>query len=217
MTEPEGSEALLLEPGHVDLDGVARALETSGVATAVPPPGIGQYVGDVLAAFGRFVESVVHKLAPGGMWLADMLGNVGPAVLATIILLILVGVGFLVARRLRRETGETVPVDVSVRLAEQPESTRINWRAELEKRLAAGSAPSALEALWWWLADRLVTAPQESWTSSQLVRHAGRPDLLPAIRDLDRLRWGATEADIASVRHLHQRLDPMLDRSSEAA
>ena len=62
---------------------------------------------------------------------------------------------------------------------------------------------AACEALWWWLARSLLADPVEaSWTSRELLVHAGRRDLTPGVRHLDRLIYGAVPPSPDDVRGL---------------
>ena len=78
-----------------------------------------------------------------------------------------------------------------------------DWEGELERRLARGDVPAALEALWWWLAGRLeAPAAEASWTTRELVVRAGRRDLLRLVMPLDRLLYGAGQPSEGEVRGL---------------
>ncbi|MEM7482651.1 MAG: hypothetical protein AAF481_15850 [Acidobacteriota bacterium] len=98
-----------------------------------------------------------------------------------------------------------------------------DWRSELFRRLDRGDTSGALEALWWWLAERLAqsTAPdtaQEaarsttlaSWTGRELIRRSRRPDLSDSVSVLDRLRYGPIAPQVPQVRSLLEDLEGRL-------
>ncbi|MEO1085491.1 MAG: hypothetical protein AAFY88_14725, partial [Acidobacteriota bacterium] len=87
----------------------------------------------------------------------------------------------------------------------------LDWRAELERRLADGDADGALDALWWWLAARLgVDDAEASWTTPELARRAGRRDLMPLVRRWDRLVYGGGDVHVEPVRALWRGFDEAL-------
>jgi hypothetical protein len=62
---------------------------------------------------------------------------------------------------------------------------------------------AALEAVWWWLAVSTMSREVDaSWTSRELLEAAGRPDLRPLARDLDRMAYGPTRPSPGDVRQL---------------
>ncbi|MEL7058925.1 MAG: hypothetical protein AAGN46_02745 [Acidobacteriota bacterium] len=83
-----------------------------------------------------------------------------------------------------------------------------DWEREAHERLAAGRAAAALEAIWWWLACRLL--PQRtvdpSWTSRELLVRAERLDLAAAVRRLDRQIYGEGEPAVDDVRAMWRSL-----------
>jgi hypothetical protein len=77
------------------------------------------------------------------------------------------------------------------------------WRAELERRLAAGLVAEALEALWWWLARSLASGQVEpAWTSRDLVTRSRREDLRDLVRRLDAFTYGARRPAVEDLRRL---------------
>lgn len=85
------------------------------------------------------------------------------------------------------------------------------WRAELERRLAAGSVPEALEAAWWWLARAVAGERAEpDWTSRDLVARSRRPELAPLIRRLDAFLYGPRQPGVDELRTLVGRLEEAL-------
>jgi hypothetical protein len=85
------------------------------------------------------------------------------------------------------------------------------WRAELERRLAAGDVAGALEALWWWLARALAgEGADESWTGRELVARSRRRDLLPLVARLDAMAYGPERPEPEAVRRLADGFDARL-------
>ncbi|HEV7785967.1 MAG TPA: hypothetical protein VGQ28_11565, partial [Thermoanaerobaculia bacterium] len=85
------------------------------------------------------------------------------------------------------------------------------WRAELDRRLAAGLSAEALEAAWWWLARSLAgSRALADWTSRDLVTRVGRPDLASLIRRLDAFIYGPRRPAPEEVRGLVDRLEEAL-------
>jgi hypothetical protein len=85
------------------------------------------------------------------------------------------------------------------------------WRAEIERRLAAGRAVEALEAAWWWLARSLAGLEAEpDWTSRDLIARGRRPDLSRLIRRLDAFTYGPLRPEPEDVRELVARLEAAL-------
>ena len=75
------------------------------------------------------------------------------------------------------------------------------WKAELDRHLARGDVTAALEALWWWLACGLLPRDVDpSWTTRELISHAGRWDLTAWVRRLDRMIYGAEPPAVDEVR-----------------
>ncbi|HKV07780.1 MAG TPA: hypothetical protein VJ725_06570, partial [Thermoanaerobaculia bacterium] len=85
------------------------------------------------------------------------------------------------------------------------------WRAELERRLAAGRAAEALEAAWWWLARSVAGDRVEpDWTSRDLLAQTRRADLTDVVRRLDVLTYGPERPGLDEVRTLVGRLEAVL-------
>lgn len=172
-----------------------------------PAPPAGSYLGEL----GRALrEAVLQAFLRGSRMLhlsrGAFLVLAGLMALAAVLLLVRTLLPRL--RRPRRPEPES-------RLAEAlPTGARRDaaaWRAELERRLAAGSAAEALEAAWWWLARSLAGDRADAdWTSRDLLAHAPRPELAPLVRALDRLIYGPRRPAVDDVRRLVGRLEEAL-------
>lgn len=87
----------------------------------------------------------------------------------------------------------------------------VDWRAQLEARLAAGDVRGALEALWRWLGGALgVAGGAESWTLRELLGRCGREDLRSPVLQLERLSYGPVPPRADQVRALRARLEERL-------
>ena len=107
---------------------------------------------------------------------------------------------FAVRRWRRRAPPPATPVR---RLDDEAPTAAPSWEAELRRNLLKGDAAAAAEALWWWLASLLVGERAEpSWTSRELISRAGRRDLTPGVRRLDRLIYGAGDPRAEDVDRL---------------
>jgi hypothetical protein len=115
-------------------------------------------------------------------------------------------------RRRRRRRGEPAAVPAAPdRDAVPPQVDAAGWRAEVERRLAAGSVAGALEAVWWWLARAVAGDEADpSWTGRELVRRARRPELRNPVARLDAMTYGPGRPAPAAVRELAAALDRQL-------
>ena len=172
-----------------------------------PAPPASSYLGEL----GRAVrEAILQALLRGSRMLhlsrGAFLVLAGAAALAAALLLVRALLPRL--RRARRPRPES-----RIAGAPPPAGNRdaAVWRAELERRLAAGWAAEALEAAWWWLARSLAGDRAEpDWTSRDLLAHATHADLAPLVRALDRLIYGPRRPEVEDVRRLVGRLEEAL-------
>lgn len=161
-------------------------------------PVLAEAVGGWLRRHARPLATLFH--VPG--W---VLWSLGWLLLAVVVLTLGLMVYRLVAARRHRGTAPTTTVLESA--ARPPALTPQHWTDELDRRLAEGDPRRALAALWWWLACTLRGAEADpSWTTRELLQTAGRPDLAPEGRVLDRLTYGVAEPRLADVRSLARRL-----------
>lgn len=184
-----------------------RVLTSSGVErTPVPPES---------SYFGELVRTVVEALFQNLEKGARMI-HLPPQVLIGAAFVAAAVALFLIARALlphlrsagRRASGTPAPAAMP---APPAELDAAGWRAELDRRLAAGRSAEALEAAWWWLARSLAgTRPSADWTSRDLVLRAGRPDLAVLIRRLDAFIYGPRRPAPDEVRGLVSRLEDAL-------
>jgi hypothetical protein len=199
-------ERIALAPADAAL--VERVLASSGVdRTPVPPES--SYLGE-LARAAR--DALYQALLRGAEMLhvpqAWLIG--AAAVLAGLALFLAVRS---VLPRLRRRPPETAPArgEMAAAAGLSPALDAAGWRAELERRLAAGLAAEALEAVWWWTARSLAGPRAEpDWTSRDLVTRARRPGLVELIRRLDAYIYGPRRPTLADVRGLVGRLEEAL-------
>lgn len=176
------------------------------VETSLPRPALGSWLEDVTT---RLLDGLVALLSTIDPRLAGITAWTGWLyVLASVALLVL-GYLLIVVIGWRPRSTVAMPAGDERRAAaaiDQPQAAR-DWDAELERALDRGDMLAALEALWWWLANRLVAERADpSWTSRELVTAARRTDLLPLVRTFDRLSYGAANPGADDVRSLWRRL-----------
>lgn len=183
-----------------------RVLASSGVErTPVPPTA--SYLGELLAALQRaLVETLLAgagrlRVPAWGLW--TIVGTLA----ALVVLLVLRAV----LRRVRGRHVEGKERAVAAGLPPAAPRDAAAWRAELERRLAEGRIPEALEALWWWLARSLAGAEAEAdWTSRDLVARSRREDLRGLVRRLDAFTYGPARPGAEELRGLLARLEAAL-------
>lgn len=181
-----------------------RVLSSSGVERSPVAPA-SSYLGEL---FGAFQRAMIAAMVAGAKWLhlaPWMLWGIAGVLAALAALLILRAV---VSRVRRRPAAE--PKIVTTSAPDLPRDAA-GWRAELERRLAAGRTREALEALWWWLARSLAGAGAEpDWTSRDLVARSRRKDLRDLVRRLDAFTYGPRPPEVAELRGLLDRLEEAL-------
>jgi hypothetical protein len=193
-----------------------RVLASSRVE-GVPAPPESSYLGELAR---RFQRGLIDAVAAGARWL-----HVPPRVLWWIVaagaVLVVALFLWLLASWLRRRPRGVEPGSVTTAAAGTPVALldAAGWRAELERRLAEGRIPEALEALWWWLARSLTGAKAEpDWTSRDLVarsrrdsRHdSSQEDLRDLVRRLDAYTYGPRSPAPEDLRALVGRLEETL-------
>ena len=183
-------------------------LAESGVSTAPAPPD-SSYVGELFAAAQR---ALLDALMAGGR----MLGLSTPMIWGIVILLTalaLLLLGRLVLARVRsRQRLDVEAGSLAAGSAPAPAPRdAAEWRAELERRLAEGRIPEALEAAWWWLARSVAGEKAEpDWTSRDLMARSRRPALAPLVRRLDAFIYGPRQPAAEELRTLVGRMEETL-------
>src|SRR5262249_14971895 len=155
---------------------VERVLAEVGAPRQAPAPGVLEYLRDL-------VERAVARLSDlFGLALGRVaLEQVAWWLAGSALVVALGAIGGLLVRR-RRGMPAAQPKEKPETASERREDAwdEARWKSELERQLAAGDARGALSALWWWMARALAAERvQPAWTSQELLRHAGRGDLLP--------------------------------------
>jgi hypothetical protein len=190
-----------------------RVLASSRVERSPVPPE-SSYLGELAR---RFQRALLDALLGGARWL-----HVSPPVLRWIVAALAALVAalllwLLITLILRRRTrGEEKEEPVTAATAPAAPLDAAGWRAELERRLAEGRIPEALEALWWWLARSLAGSRAEpDWTSRDLVARSRRDDLpgdqlRDLVRRLDAFTYGPRPPAPDDLRALLGRLEETL-------
>ncbi len=194
-------------PALADRELLERILRESGVERAVPGPSLLEYVQTISLAFLRWAFERMAPLA--GLFEGRIVELVAWAIVVAATLALL---GAALRRLARRARGRATAVPTAVPgPADDPGRDPAAFRAEVEAHLRGGEVAAALEALWWWLA-RSLAGPQvdPSWTSREMLARVGRLDLIPLVRDLDRMVYGADGPSVPEVRRLLVRLDQVV-------
>ena len=184
-----------------------RVLTSSGVERTPAPPE-SSYLGELVRTV---LESLVRGLEKG----ARMIHLPAQVLVAAACVAVAVAL-FLIVRALLphlRPLGRKAPGTPAMMALPAPaaELDAAGWRAELDRRLAAGRSAEALEAAWWWLARSLAgSLALADWTSRDLVIRAGRPELAALIRRLDAFIYGPRRPAAEEVRGLVSRLEDVL-------
>ncbi len=185
--EPAG----LPEISHqrADPEVVASVLQQAEVDQRLPAAGWRDYLMIRLRAaaerwLGGVGEGLVGLLAVSSFW-----GVLGWVLIAAGALALLVA-----WRRWRsgqRPSPAVPPPPEALPAAVREVVDPATLRAEIEALLARGEVSAALAVAWWWVARSLAGAAADpTWTSRELLAHAARPDLAPALRALDRFVYG---------------------------
>lgn len=195
---PAWPEAITLE--RVEDAEVARVLDDLRLATSPSRPTFSGYQADLVAAFVGWFSALLSRILPEGGQVTRWLTRFGLPMLAALVVLV---VGIALVQLLRRGSRRpAIPGAATARRLPTPEAaTATDWEQALQERLAEGEVTGALEALWWWLADRLTPGRADpAWTSRELLERAGRRDLRPQVQHLDRLIYGAAPVAVETVR-----------------
>ena len=191
---------------------LGRVLASSGVErTPVPPES--SYLAELIrAAMDTLMAAVVRGARM--LHLSQRALITAALVAATVALFLVVRALWPRLRRLRHRRRPETPAalaGVAAATAAGRELDAAGWRAELERRLAAGRTAEALEAAWWWLARSLAGSRAEpDWTSRDLMTRAARPDLAVLVRRLDAFIYGPRRPALEDVRGLVARLEEAL-------
>jgi hypothetical protein len=195
-----------LPAATADRAALARLLTESGVERHADSPSWTAYLVSLVEAALRWFSARMKSLPVS---LDPTWAGVLAWLLAALALSMLVVYGLRRANRRRRRG----PALQSLGDDRSERRTTLNqdreaWRLELEAALSSGNAARALAALWWWLARSLCGPQAEaSWTSRELLLRAGREDLRPLTKELDRLTYGESAPASAEVRGLWRRLE----------
>ena len=180
---------------------LGRVLASSGVErTPVPPES--SYLAELIrAAMDTLMAAVVRGARM--LHLSQQALITAALVAAAVALFLAVRALLPRLRRGRRPQTPEALAGVAAATAAGRELDAAGWRAELDRRLAAGRTAEALEAAWWWLARSLAGSRAEpDWTSRDLMTRVGRPDLAGLVRRLDAFIYGPRRPALDDVRGL---------------
>jgi hypothetical protein len=183
-----------------------RVLASSGVERT-PVPAESSYLGEL----GRAAQqALVEALMKAGEAL-HLSSRVLWAVVALFAAIVFLLIARAVVSRLRRRIAVEETEAVAAGAAPAVPRDAAGWRAELERRLAEGRIPEALEALWWWVARSLAGGEAEpDWTSRDLVARSRNEGLREHVRRLDAFTYGPRTPGIEELRGLLGRFEETL-------
>lgn len=172
-------------------------------------PPASSYLGEL----GRALQEALVQALVRGARMLHLSKGIFYALAAAVAVLALLLIARALLPRLRRRPRTLERGELASTPAPAPAAAldAAGWRKELERRLAEGRIPEALEALWWWLARSLAGAAAEpDWTSRDLVARSRREDLRDLIRRLDLLTYGPLPPAVEDLRGLLGRLEERL-------
>ncbi len=191
------------QPLAADQEQLRELMFEARISTSRPNPSLSLWARDAGSAFSQWMARWMERALPRFTRLAAPFFE--PAVMLLLALLSAVLLTFL-ARfalerwRYRRQAAAEPPArDLG---AEGEPAAERDWEAELRRCLDGRDVTAAVEALWWWLAGRLGQRAEPSWTSRELIHRAHRRDLLPGVRRLDRMMYGAGRPEGGDVSRL---------------
>ncbi len=196
-----------MTPATANPELVRRILAETGVDQTVRHQGWSSYLQTLAEALFEWTRSRLGGHATLLPILARLIPliTIGLAVLVVIVLFLLLLRKALDSRQGR--AGRSVAADGLRGSPARPQRDREAWRGELERRLASGDVAATLEALWWWFASSLSSAPVDpSWTSRELLSRCRRQDLAPLASALDRLLYGLERPGVAELRDFAARI-----------
>ncbi len=193
-----------------DLQLVERLYRETRAERELADPDWSSYVSTLIKALTEVLESVLVKAnLRVSLWprvAAWVLAAVSAALVAVVVYRLVVT---MLKRRRTTESG-SAGSDAGAPAVRRHLSSPA-WRAEVEARLGRGEAAAALEAAWWWLATSLLAGEVDpAWTTRELLGVAGRRDLAPPARVLDRLLYGPERPRTQDVRSLVSDLEQAL-------
>ncbi|HKD18458.1 MAG TPA: hypothetical protein VKG23_11375 [Thermoanaerobaculia bacterium] len=208
-----GDFAAPLAPGRADPGVLREVLAQARVVQTPAGPRLGSYFAALAAALVRWIARAFHTRP-------ELSESIALAVSVTALALLAAALSVLAIwlwRRLaaRRSAPAAAESPSEWQTAPDPASARgdrSRWRSRIDELLSAGDVAGALEAVWWWFASSLDLdgAIDGSWTTRELLRRAGRPELSPSASTLDLLMYGRRVPSPADVVSCVGRLEKIL-------
>jgi len=214
---PDRDAPPLAAPAPADRAVVDRVLADADVATGRRPPGLGAYLSTLMRRLFGWIGGGIGRAASAVALAPVVVRVLAWSAAAVAVAALVAAVVALVRRRLRQSGAGGKEPPAADAPAGAPARGAAEWRAEVERRLAAGRIVEALAAVWAWLANALCGAAAEpSWTGGELLAHGRRPDLGPAVARLDAMTYGPRRPPAAEVRELVGGLDRGLGQAGGA-
>ncbi len=203
-TRGEDPQPPLARAREADQQLLRQVMLEAGVTTDRPRPGLTLWSRDAGSVFSRWLVDWMERVVPRvARRVAPFFESAVMIVLALLSFVLLVFLARFAFDRWRARPPSRTPAP-HLGAATAPRALGERDReAELRRCLESGDVVAAIEALWWWLASRLMAESAEpSWTSRELVTKAGRRDLLADVRRLDRMMYGAARPSSDEVGRL---------------
>jgi hypothetical protein len=202
----------LRSPRRADRELMAQILDQTGVERSLPEPAWTNYVAQVVQHALAWLLAPLARLASDRALWSQVLAWVILTGLLSVLALLLAR---WLLRSLRRRQAPAAPaitvLSVALEAEQRATRDRAAWRAEIDRRLAAGQIEAALEAVWWWLARSLIEQTVDpSWTSRELLAAARHRELSPLAATLDRMLYGPARPSVPEVRGFVVRLETAL-------
>jgi hypothetical protein len=212
MSAPGESPPEKAAPLAGDRELLETILADGTIQQAPQEPGISDYVGHLASEAASAIGGWLSRTFGGTFDFNGLVGALGwvlPLARGFLICLALALLLWIARALWRRWRGpEATPAGVEVvPIAGSGQAGGRDWDAELEGRLAAGDGRGSLEALWFWLAQRLGAEVEAArFTTRELLLAAGRKDLRRSGRELDRLLYAPERPTLDAIRAVRTEL-----------
>ena len=208
---PVGSTSLA--PGRADLNVLREVFARTQAARTASGPRLGSYLQALAAALVRWIAHALRTRPELSESIAAAVNVAAVALLAAVLSVLAIWLWRRLAPRRSAPAGAEPPSEWRSS-ADSATATwdRSRWRSRIDELLSEGDLAGALEAVWWWFAASLDLdgAIDTSWTTRELLRRAGRPELSRAATSLDVLMYGRRVPSPADVVSCVGRLEEIL-------
>ena len=182
-----------LTAGRADMNLLREVLARTRVVRTPAGPHLGSYFQALLTALFRWIFRAFHARPELTDQVALAVNVAALALLATALSILAIWLWRRLVVRRSAPAAARPLADWRTAPDRSPERwDRSRWRKRIDELLSAGNLTGALEAVWWWFATSLDPegSIDSSWTTRELLRRAGRPELSRAATALDVLMYG---------------------------